>query len=75
MEKRHKVESLQELAFPEHYEIEDWKQIEEEVEYEELIDYLRKKGEDRRLKAVDQVDDNKINEIIKEAPRRERPHS
>ena len=40
--------------------------IEESAEFEDLLDYLRKKSEDRRLKAIDQVDDNKINEMIRD---------
>lgn len=46
-----------------------------EVEYEDLVEYLRKKTEDRRLKAIDQVDDNKINEMIRKQAIPETPKS
>ena len=34
---------------------------------------MRKKTEERRLKAMDQVDDNKINEMIQDEPIAEIP--
>ena len=68
MEKRHKNQAANELAFPEHFALGETKNIEEDAEYEELLDYLRKKMEERRLKAMDQVDDNKINELIEDEP-------
>jgi len=55
-----------ELVFPEHFMFENTpSEIEDtNIEYEDLLEYLRKKTEDRRLRAIDQVDDNKINERI-----------
>lgn len=38
---------------------------EDEVEYEDLIGYLRKKTEDRRLTSLDQSKDNKISKAIR----------
>ena len=63
MEKRHKNIASGELIFPEHLAFEKHpNEIESSnVEYEDLLEYLRRKSEERRLKAIDQVDDNKIN--------------
>lgn len=67
MQKRHESLAKGELAFPEHQAFEkDVEKIEDvSAQYEDLIEYLRKKSEERRLKAIDQVDDNKINDMIK----------
>ena len=43
MEKRYKKETADELAFPEHFFLGDSLNVEEEAEFEDLIDYLRKK--------------------------------
>ncbi len=53
--------------FPEHKVFNKHpKEIEDrDIEYEDLLEYLRRKTEERRLKAIDQVDDNKISEMIK----------
>jgi hypothetical protein len=40
-----------------------------------LLEYLRKKTEERRLKAIDQVDDNKINELMQKSAYKETPKS
>ncbi len=67
MEKRFKSEVEGELMFPEHKVFNKHpKEIEDrDIEYEDLLEYLRRKSEERRLKAIDQVDDNKISEMIK----------
>lgn len=39
--------------------------IESEVEYEELLGYLRRKNDDRRLTSLDQSKDNKISKTIR----------
>jgi hypothetical protein len=54
------------LIFEEHESIRDIKDFESEVEYEQLLGYLRKKTEERRLTAFDQANDNRINSYIKE---------
>ena len=41
------------------------RRYEDEVEYEDLIGYLRKKTEDRRLTSLDQSKDNKISKAIR----------
>lgn len=61
MEKRYQRSAAEELAFPEHYALGEGSMLEQDGEFEDLLDYLRKKSEERRLKAIDQVDDNKIN--------------
>ena len=68
MEKRYKKSASSEMAFSEHFALGDLNKVEETAEFEELLDYLRKKAEQRRLKAIDQVDDNKIAELIKDQP-------
>ena len=75
MEKRHKAIASGELAFPEHFAFDKHpNKIEDaNVEYEDLLEYLRRKTEQRRLKAIDQVDDNKINEMIKKQACQEAP--
>lgn len=67
MEKRFKSEVEGEFMFPEHKVFNKHpKEIEDrDIEYEDLLEYLRRKTEERRLKAIDQVDDNKISEMIK----------
>lgn len=54
------------MIFEEHESIRDIKDFESEVEYEQLLGYLRKKTEERRLTAFDQANDNRINSYIKE---------
>jgi len=39
--------------------------FEDGTEYEELLGYLRKKNDDRRLTSLDQSKDNKINKYIR----------
>ncbi len=39
--------------------------FEDEIEYEELLGYLRKKGEQRRLTSLEQSKDNKISKSIR----------
>ena len=68
MEKRHSKNVRDQLAFPEHFALDRTSHLEQDAEYEELLDYLRKKMQERRLKAMDQVDDNKINQMIKDEP-------
>ena len=67
MEKRHKNIASGELVFPEHFVFDKHPNAIEDsrIEYEDLLEYLRRKSEERRLKAIDQVDDNKINDMIK----------
>ena len=67
MEKRHIDLAKGDMAFPEHYAFDSKPQKIEDVnaEFEDLLEYLRKKTEERRLKAIDQVDDNKINDMMK----------
>jgi hypothetical protein len=67
MEKKHKNIASGELMFLEHFVFDKYPDVIEDsrIEYEDLLEYLRRKSEKRRLKAIDQVDDNKINDMIK----------
>lgn len=47
--------------FPEHHELKGLLDLEVKGEYEELITYLRKKSEERRLTSLDQSNDNRVN--------------
>lgn len=39
--------------------------MEDDVEYEELLNYLRKRSEERRLTSLDQSNDAKIGRIMR----------
>jgi hypothetical protein len=65
LETRYKNVSLDELLFPEHQQLGKGVNFEAETEYEELLGYLRKKNDDRRLTSLDQSKDNKINKSIR----------
>jgi hypothetical protein len=39
--------------------------FEDEIEYEDLLGYLRRKSEQRRLTSLDQSKDNKISKTIR----------
>jgi hypothetical protein len=43
----------------------DQLRFEDEIEYEDLLGYLRKKSENRRLTSLDQSKDNKISKTIR----------
>jgi hypothetical protein len=53
------------LLFPEHEQLGKGLQFEDEAEYEELIGYLRKKSDDRRLTSLEQSKDNKVNQAVR----------
>ena len=67
LEKRYKGQSADELLFPEHQQLGKALKFEDEVEYEDLIGYLRKKSEERRMTAMEQAKDSKISSSVRVA--------
>ena len=65
LEKRYKDISADQFLFPEHEAMGEALRFEDEIEYEELLGYLRKKGENRRLTSLEQSKDNKISKAIR----------
>jgi hypothetical protein len=65
LEKRYKNISADQFLFPEHEAMDKELRFEDEIEYEELLGYLRKKSESRRLTSLDQSKDNKISKSIR----------
>lgn len=49
--------------------------IDSRVEYEDLLYYLRKRVEDRRLNNYDEINDDKITRMIKRVPIDEQPRA
>jgi hypothetical protein len=72
LEKRIGKEAEEDFIFKEHARIKE-DIAEDDVEFEDMFLYLRKRSEERRLTSLSQVTDNAINEYLdvkemKEAP-------
>lgn len=47
--------------------------LDSKVEYEQLLHYLRKKVEERRLSTFEEINDDKINQVIRRVGIQEDP--
>lgn len=67
------VYSDTQVIFDQHRTIQEEVILDSKVEYEQLLHYLRKKVEERRLSTFEEINDDKINELIKRVGIQEDP--
>lgn len=63
------------VIFDEHRAMQADLMLDSKVEYEQLLHYLKKKVEERRLSTYEEINDDKINKLIRRISIKEDPLS